>query len=259
MLIGESYIGEGAEAAHVNTVLGERTGPVGVAWATALATPSAGHTPFVAVVIPGLPVKPMTLFVNKAAIAGDEHGILTWGAAQAGVAGGVADAVSEGIISEAHADQSLIIAAVWINPAARDADLVYANNRTATKEALRAGVEGMPHVAEVLVARNRPFNPFYSPPRDGQEPARSSADEAGQEPSGDGADGDGQEPSGDGADGDGQEPSGDGADGGGREPSDDGGDGGGREPSGDGGDGGGQEPAGGSADEGGQPGASEQQ
>ena len=39
MLIGESYIGEGAEAAHVNTVLGERTGPVGVAWATALATP----------------------------------------------------------------------------------------------------------------------------------------------------------------------------------------------------------------------------
>ncbi len=86
MFIGESYIGEGAEAAHVNTIFGERSGPVGVAWATALATPSAGHTPFVAVVIPGLPVKPMTLFVNKAPIAGDEHGTLTWGAAQAGVA-----------------------------------------------------------------------------------------------------------------------------------------------------------------------------
>src|SRR6185312_5045858 len=107
MLIGESYIGEGAEAAHVNTVLGERAGPVGVAWATALATPSAGHTPFVAVVIPGIPVKPMTLFVNKAPIAGDEHGTLTWGAAQAGVAGGVADAVSEGILSETDADQNL--------------------------------------------------------------------------------------------------------------------------------------------------------
>ena len=77
MLIGESYIGEGAEAAHVNTVLGERSGPVGAAWATALATPSAGHTPFVAVLVPGLPVKPMTLFVNKAPIAGDEHGTLT--------------------------------------------------------------------------------------------------------------------------------------------------------------------------------------
>ncbi len=164
MLIGESYIGEGAEAAHVNTVLGERSGPVGVAWATALATPRAGHTPFVAVLVPGLPVKPMTLFVNKAAIAGDEHGTLTWGAAQAGVAGGVADAVSEGTLSTADADQSLLIAAVWVNPAARDADLVYVNNRAATRAALRAGVAGTPQVAEVLAARHRPANPFYSPP-----------------------------------------------------------------------------------------------
>src|SRR5436305_14430533 len=103
MLIGQSYIGDGAEAAPVNTVLGERAGPVGVAWSTALATPSAGHTPFVAVVIPGLPVKPMTLFVNKAPIAGDEHGTLTWGAALAGGNGGVADAEREGTMSEAMA------------------------------------------------------------------------------------------------------------------------------------------------------------
>jgi len=206
MLIGESYIGEGAEAAHINTVLGERTGPVGVAWAVALASPSAGHTPFVAVVIPGLPVKPMTLFVNKAPIAGDEHGILTWGAAQAGVAGGVADAVSEGILSEADADQNLIIAAVWVNPAARDAEKVYANNRTATREALRAGVASMPQMAEVLAARHRPFNPFYSAPAGGQESAGGRADEAGQEPSGDGGDRGAQEPPGHGADGGGQEP-----------------------------------------------------
>jgi 5,6,7,8-tetrahydromethanopterin hydro-lyase len=198
MLIGESYIGEGAEAAHVNTVFGERSGPVGVAWATALASPSAGHAPFVAVVVPGLPVKPMTLFVNKAYIAGDEHGILTWGAAQAGVAGGVADAVSEGILSEADADENLIIAAVWVNPAARDAEKVYANNRTATREALRAGVAGMPQMAEVLATRHRPFNPFYSAPADGQEPAgedgRELADGEGREPAG----GDGGEPAGEG-------------------------------------------------------------
>jgi 5,6,7,8-tetrahydromethanopterin hydro-lyase len=171
----------------VNTVLGERSGPVGVAWATALATPSAGHTPFVAVVVPGLPAKPMTLFVNKAAIAGDEHGTLTWGAAQAGVAGGVADAVSEGILSEADADQNLIIAAVWVNPAARDADQVYANNRIATREALRAGVAGTPRLAEVLAARHRPFNPFYNAPSGGQEPAGGGAGEGGQEPAGGGA------------------------------------------------------------------------
>ena len=161
MLIGESYIGEGAEAAHVNTVFGERSGPVGVAWATALASPSAGHAPFVAVVVPGLPVKPMTLFVNKAPIAGDEHGILTWGAAQAGVAGGVADAVSEGILSEADADQSLIIAAVWVNPNATGAKAVFANNAAATLAALRAGASGQPTVDAVLAEAGDPWNAFF--------------------------------------------------------------------------------------------------
>ena len=37
--IGESFVGEGAEAAHVNTLLGERGGPVGAAWCTAPANP----------------------------------------------------------------------------------------------------------------------------------------------------------------------------------------------------------------------------
>jgi 5,6,7,8-tetrahydromethanopterin hydro-lyase len=163
VLIGESFIGAGAEAAHINTVLGHRAGPVGTAWATALASPSAGHTPFVAVLRPGIPVKPLTLFVNKAAIAGAEHGTLTWGAAQAGVAGGVADAVADGIISASDADDLVLIAAVWVDPSARDADLVYANNRAATKAALQAGFQSRPDMTEVLAARAAPSNPFYQP------------------------------------------------------------------------------------------------
>jgi 5,6,7,8-tetrahydromethanopterin hydro-lyase len=161
MVVGESFVGEGAEAAHINTVLGRRDGPVGVAWATALATPRPGNAAFVAVVRPGLPAKPLTLFVNKASIASDEHGVLTWGAAQAGVASGVADAVAEGIVPEADADELLLIAAVWVNPEARDAAKVYANNRVATKAALAAGAAGAPSVADVLTARDHPFNPYY--------------------------------------------------------------------------------------------------
>jgi 5,6,7,8-tetrahydromethanopterin hydro-lyase len=159
--IGESFVGEGAEAAHINTVLGHRGGPVGTAWATALASPSAGHTPFVAVVRPGIPAKPLTLFVNKAPIGNDEHGTLTWGAAQAGVACGVADAVADGIIDAGDADDLVLIAAVWVNPAAREADLVYANNRAATKGALHAGARSLPDLAEVLAARAQPSNPYF--------------------------------------------------------------------------------------------------
>ena len=161
--IGESFVGDGAEAAHINTVLGPREGPAGTAWATALATPSAGHTPFVVVLRPSLPVKPLTLFVNKAAIAGDEHARLTWGAAQAGVAGGVADAVADGVVAAQRADEWVLIAAVWVSPDARDADAVYRNNRAATRAALAAGRDRTPTLDEVLAARERPWNPFFKP------------------------------------------------------------------------------------------------
>lgn len=159
--IGESFLGAGADAAHVNTVLGRRDGPVGTAWATALATPTAGHAPFVAVLQPGLPVQPMTLFVNKAAIASDEHGRLTWGAAQAGVAGGVADAVADGVVPPAAVADLVLIVAVWVSPSATDEEAVYANNRAATREALAAGMRGDPTFDQVLAARSDPRNPFF--------------------------------------------------------------------------------------------------
>lgn len=167
--IGESFAGEGAEAAHVNTILGDRSGSVGTAWATSLAMPRPGHVPFVTVLRPGLPVKPLTLFVNKAPVdgaasaQGQSHADLTWGAAQAGVAGGVADAVADGVISAADADHLLLIAAVWVNPKAADPDLVYQNNRAATRAALEAGRTGAPSVAGMLAARDRPSNPFFTP------------------------------------------------------------------------------------------------
>ncbi len=163
MVIGESFVGEGPNAAHVNTVLGSRDGPVGTAWATALATPTAGHAPFVAVLQPGLPVKPFTLFVNKARIEGAGHGRLTYGAAQAGVAAGVADAVAAEIVPEDEADQIVLIAAVWVDPAADDADAVYANNREATRSALVIGRAGLPAARDAVTKRAEAWNPYYRP------------------------------------------------------------------------------------------------
>lgn len=164
--IGESFVGDGVNAAHINTVFGHRDGPAGTAWATALASPSAGHVPFVAVLRPSLPVKPLTLFVTKAAPAGDEHGLLIWGPAQAGVAAGVADAVAEGSIDARDADTHALIAAVWVNPGADDADAVYRNNREATRTALANGARVLPALDDVLAARDSPANPFYTAPVD---------------------------------------------------------------------------------------------
>jgi 5,6,7,8-tetrahydromethanopterin hydro-lyase len=164
MQIGESFVGAGKNAAHINSVVGERQGPVGAAWASSLASPSTGFARFVAIGRPGVAITPPTLFVNKSAITASLHGDLTWGPAQAGVATGVARALEDGTIDPARCGELVIIAAVWVNPEADDAEAIYANNTEAMFQALRNGKAGFPTVEEFLPAGNDPWNPFYRSP-----------------------------------------------------------------------------------------------
>lgn len=142
-------------------MLGSREGPVGTAWATALATPRAGHASFVVVARPNMPVKPPTLFVNKAEIREETHGHLHWGAAQAAVAQGVLDAVADGTIPQGEVDDLALIAAVWVDWAANDEERVFANNLEATRAALASAAEGRPRLEELLAIRAEPQNPFF--------------------------------------------------------------------------------------------------
>lgn len=158
--IGEGFAGQGANAAHVNTVLGTRRGPVGVAWTTALATPRQGHVPFVAVARPGVPIVPFTLFVNKASIESDNHGRLTWGAAQAGLAAGVGLAHEAGVFG-GDTDDLVLIAAMWVDPSADDEEAVFANNREAASTALSMGRAGITDVTAVIEAMRAPANPYF--------------------------------------------------------------------------------------------------
>ena len=159
--IGEGFAGSGPNAAHINSIVGSKGGPVETAWATALATPRQGHIPFMVVLRPNLPVKPMTLFVNKADLRGETHETLTWGAAQAGVAAGVAQAVSEGIIAAESADSLLLIAAVWVNWVADHAQQVYENNLKAMRDALSNGAHGLPTLEDILKYATQPENPYF--------------------------------------------------------------------------------------------------
>lgn len=163
MEIGEAFVGEGGDAAHVNTVLGPRSGPVGSAWAAGLAGPTEGHAGFVVIGQPGVMALPPTLFVNKATITGPEHGRMTWGAAQAGVAKGIAAALEAGVIDRADAAGLVLIAAVWVNPAAADEAAVFANNAEATHTALANGRNGHPRTEDAIKAGLSPWNAFYRP------------------------------------------------------------------------------------------------
>jgi 5,6,7,8-tetrahydromethanopterin hydro-lyase len=159
--IGEAFVGMGADAAHVNTILGSKGSPVEVAFATALATPRPGHVAFLTVIRPGLPVKPFTLFVNKAELSSPRHSQLTWGAAQAGVASGVLGAVASGVIAREKVDHLLLIAAVWVDPQAEDETAVYEHNRQATRQALINGAQRLPSLDDLLSVADAPKNPFY--------------------------------------------------------------------------------------------------
>jgi len=106
-------------------------------------------------------VVPPTLFVNKAAIDGETHGKLTWGAAQAGVARGVGLALEEGVIDPGKTGDLVLIAAVWVNPSADATQAVYENNVSATLRALRNGMSGGPGLDEFLAAARAPFNPYF--------------------------------------------------------------------------------------------------
>lgn len=159
MLIGEGFAGSGANAAHINIIMGSRNGPVGTAWATSLASPSAGHVPFMAVAAPGIPIRPFTLFVNKAAIDNDRHGNLTWGAAQAGVAAGMGVAHQRTLLT--GTDEFVVIAAVWVNPSATSEDEVFNNNRDATVAAVSMCREHRGVSAGDIQAMLSPTNPYF--------------------------------------------------------------------------------------------------
>lgn len=159
LYIGESLVGSGPETAHSNLVLGPRQGPAGIAFATALATPRAGHLPFLTVLKPNVLAKPVTLFVNKVAVDGEVHGNLTWGAAQIGLAMGIRDAA--GLLPPEAFDGWVCIASVLVNGGARDERAVFENQRRAARESIERALRHEPDGATVAAAAagNRFFTP----------------------------------------------------------------------------------------------------
>jgi 5,6,7,8-tetrahydromethanopterin hydro-lyase len=156
-LIGEAWAGETPDGCHVNVVLAERGSATAAAAAGALASPSPGHTPFLVCLGPGNVVRPATIFVNKTTIDGDMLGRLTWGAAQLGVGQAVLDLVADGRLDPYEA---VVLAVVWLDPAAGDETAVKRSAREAMRAAIADALE--PRDASALAARREEAtNGFY--------------------------------------------------------------------------------------------------
>src|SRR6266704_3643266 len=128
MYIGESLQGDGNEIAHIDLLIGSKDGPVGTAFANALANQSAGHSSLLAVVAPNLVCKPASVMITKVTIKGLKQAVQMFGPAQAAVGRAVADSVAAGVIPANQAENLVIICGVFIHPQATDDTKIYTFN-----------------------------------------------------------------------------------------------------------------------------------
>ena len=162
--IGEALAGEEPEVAHIDLLIGKKDGPVGAAFAHAKASPALGHEPLFAIIEPNLAVKPPTLLVPTVSIKGMRDASLVYGPAQAGAAKAVVDSVADGTIPQSALDEIVIIANIFVHPAAVDRKRVYINNYKAMRHAVRRAIEGWPSVQELTENKELAKHPFkYTP------------------------------------------------------------------------------------------------
>ena len=160
MYIGEALVGEGNEIAHIDLLIGSKDGPVGVAFANALANQSAGHSNLLAVITPNLICKPATVMITKVTIKGVKQAVQMFGPAQAAVARAVADSTAAGIIPQHLADNFVIVCGVFIHWQAQDDTKIYQYNYEATKMAIKCAMTGEPKLADITAKKDSVKHPF---------------------------------------------------------------------------------------------------
>ena len=158
--LGESLVGDGNEVAHIDLIIGSKSGPAGAAFCNALTNNKDGFTTLLAVVAPNLPAKPDTILFNKVTIKGAKQAVQMFGPAQAAVARAVVDSVEAGVIPAAKADDYCIAVGVFIHWEAADDNKIYDYNYRATKEALQRALANKPSVQEVVAGSKTAKHPF---------------------------------------------------------------------------------------------------
>ena len=158
--LGESLVGDGNEVAHIDLIIGSKSGPAGAAFCNALTNNKDGFTTLLAVVAPNLPAKPDTLLFNKVTIKGAKQAVQMFGPAQAAVARAVVDSVKENVISRQQANDYCILVGVFIHWQAEDDKKIYQFNYTATKESIARALQNKPSVDEVLQQYKAARHPY---------------------------------------------------------------------------------------------------
>jgi 5,6,7,8-tetrahydromethanopterin hydro-lyase len=161
LFIGEALAGDGFEVAHIDLMIGDKSGPVGTAFANALSNQNAGHSNLLAVLEPNLAVKPATVMITKVTIKGGKQAIQMFGPAQKAVADAVAESVAEGVIPKDQAENLVIVCGVFIHWEASDDTKIYEYNKEATKLSIARAMKNEPSADEMVAKKDDAKHPYY--------------------------------------------------------------------------------------------------
>jgi bifunctional enzyme Fae/Hps len=139
----------------VDLIVGDKNGPVGMAFANALSQLSAGHTPLLAVIRPNLLTKPATVVIPKVTLKNEGQVNQMFGPVQAAVAKAVADAVEEGLFGDVNINDICILASAFLHPSAKDYNRIYRYNYGATKLAISRAFEEFPDEKTLIHEKDR--------------------------------------------------------------------------------------------------------
>ena len=158
--VGEALVGEGNEVAHIDLLIGPKDGPVGTAFANALASQSEGHSNLLAVLTPNVAVKPSTVMITKVTIKGAKQAVQMFGPAQYAVAKAVADSVADNVIPKDKAEDYVVVCGVFIHWEAEDDNKIREYNYEATRQAIANAMANSPSAAEMIAQKDSAQHPF---------------------------------------------------------------------------------------------------
>ena len=141
-------------AAEPEVVIGELDGPVGYAIAQMIGNQAKGHSKIFAILNCDVQVRPATVMVSKVTVNSEKYTNILMGTVQAAIAHGVLDAVREGHIPKAKANDLGIIVSVWLDPSIVDAqydpEVLFKTNREATTKAIAKAMNNEPSIDWLL-------------------------------------------------------------------------------------------------------------
>ena len=159
LCVGEGFAGPPfSEIAHIDLLLGWKSGPVGKAITRAREEPRPGHELVI------INERPLTMLVPTVTVRSKKASQLVYEEAAAGVNLAIEHAVAKHNLPEALLDDVCLIANVFVHPAASIRQRVKINNYKAMRGAIRKALEGRPTLAELVAEKESARHPFrYAP------------------------------------------------------------------------------------------------